>query len=246
MAAKGNRKPDRKGRKPKSKSILNSTGGYNPPDSFPEDVPPEVREAAVYLDVPKRAFAEHYVFGRIGVRNIANQAWVAAGLEIPAGKGSFTAAVVTMLNNPLVNGYIQALHDWRRSRMVLTDEMIVREFARIAFIDLGPMLRMGTVVRKNQVRFEGDWESLIGGVIDTAAMKSIKPDGQGGVIVEFYDKTRALENLARIRNLYDADNRSKLGDALSALMDEIDSKGPGFRERIEGQTIEGKAETIED
>lgn len=132
---------------------------------------------------------------------------------IRAGYSKDTAKEMAYENlaKPHINNFIKELESKILNKLEVTAEMVIAEFAKIAFSDLG--------------NFVGDNNSIVDVKdedlnIDTSVLSSLKTtytkDGFSTEI-KLHSKISALENLGKHLGLYEKDNKQKAIDAIRII-----------------------------
>ena len=132
-----------------------------------------------------------------------------------AGYSGKTSGVLgyQLLQIPLVRQAVAECHALRAKRMEVTADKVVAELSKIAFADLGEVLRIegGRVYIKNTAELTPGQRASISQVSET----------QHGITVKQHSKTQALDLLSKYLGLY---SERQLGD--------VDGLGAGGRFEI--------------
>ena len=137
----------------------------------------------------QRRFADEYL-----IDLNATRAYKAA---YPSVKRDETARVNAsrMLTNANVQEYIKAHMQARQERTQITQDMVLREIAAIAFADINDVVEIknGSVFLADTGDLTPEQRKIIAGV----------KEGQAGVEIKFFDRLRALELLGKHLGLFD-------------------------------------------
>lgn len=106
-----------------------------------------------------------------------------------------------LLANDKVQAYIDDLMDARAHRMLISQDKVVRELARVALFD--PHQVYDEEGRLRPIR---DMPADI-----RAAISSIKHLSDGSIEVKFWDKNSAIDKLMKHMGLFEKDNRQITG-----------------------------------
>jgi phage terminase small subunit len=148
---------------------------------------------------------------------------------IRAGYSEKTAHVIGCenLKKPNILSAIQDRRDQLAAKAGVTQERVVEEYAKIAFLD--PQLLFdddGHLLPIQSIPKEV--AAAIGGLDVSQRQTSQGEDPEWETVkkIKLIDKKGALDSLARHLGLFERDNKQRLGDALESLLDKIASNGP--------------------
>lgn len=140
----------------------------------------------------------------------ATQAAIRAGYSKKAATP--TASRLLMKDN--IQAEIKTLIDARNQRTDITADRVIEQLARVAFMDIKDMIDWGVEERNEIVDEDEDGRPIVEPVqrefvrlkdqqsIDGTLIQTIKM-GKHGMIVEFPDRMKALEALAKHTGVYD-------------------------------------------
>jgi len=161
------------------------------------------------LNDKQKAFCREYI-----IDLNATQAAIRAGYS----KKAATPTASRLLMKVNIQAEIKRLIDARNQRTDITADRVIEQLARIAFMDIKTMIEWGTEERKELLDYTEDDdgkrvpvyqtdyfdfvrlkdpESIDGTLIQTVKM------GKHGMVVEFPDRMKALEALAKHTGVYD-------------------------------------------
>ena len=141
----------------------------------------------------------------------ATQAYIRAGYSV-RNEGNAAAAASVLLRNHKIASELEARMLERQQRTEITQDMVVRELARIAFGDLRSA--MSWTGRGISLKHSSELTD------DEAAALAEISEGKDGVKVKRYDKIKALEllgkHLGMFREVPQETAATSLADAIQA------------------------------
>lgn len=157
------------------------------------------------LNDKQRTFCREYI-----VDLNATQAAIRAGYS----KKAAAPTASRLLMNDKIQTEIKKLMDKRNERTDITADRVIHQLARIAFMDIKDFVEWGLEERNEIVDEDEDGRPIIEPIhrefvrlkdreqIDGTLIQTIKM-GKHGMIVEFPDRMKALEALAKHTGVYD-------------------------------------------
>lgn len=121
-----------------------------------------------------------------------------------------------LLGKSGVAAAIAAAQEKLAKKLEITQERVLREYAKLAFSDIRNVVRWGESV---MVKMEDDGEVVVRNTLalvsssdiddDTAAAVEEVSEGKTGLKVKMHDKARALDALAKHLGLFERDNAQR-------------------------------------
>lgn len=149
------------------------------------------------LTARQKRFAEEYI-----VDLNASQAAIRAGFSVKASRQSGAR----LLSNVDIQAYIRELMDKRAERVHITQDMVLRELAKIGFSDIRKVVKWGETMVRSSEGDEGEEMVPYHGLalvdsddVDESTAGAIAEVSQGrdGLKVKLHDKKGALVDIGR-------------------------------------------------
>ncbi len=176
-----------------------SKKAYNPPPGREKKQPKPDNKSS---SRPKKLTAQEQIF--IDQYLISLKPEEAALIAEYAATTSHTKAylwVSNSKNNP--KPYIYKIIQKKLTKLSedagVTAKMIVEEFKKIGFANIKDLIKLG-----NKIKDVSQLPSEVAAVVE-----SISTTKAGGVKIAMHSKIKALENLGKIKGIYERDNRQK-------------------------------------
>lgn len=156
----------------------------------------------------------------------ATQAAIRAGYS----EKTATASASRLLMNVKVQHEIKKLMEERNTRTNISADDVIRQLARIAFMDIKDMIEWGVEERNEIIDHDEDGEPIIEKIqseyvrlkdreqIDGTLVQSVKMT-KYGMAVEFPDRMRAIEMLAKHTGVFD--DRPNVAVDVSGFVDAL-------------------------